>query len=184
MFKKYEETVLELSKYPHANELTINAALYPAFGLVGEATEALEKFYYASDRNEIVKELGDVLWYITRLSAELGSSLTELINHIDGEPYDDNEDDVMDHFINMIASSGRCAEHVKKTIRDDHSDLNKPFNLEREKKILQELHSLLTSLTRITTLIHSSIEEISFMNMDKLLDRNNRGMIHGEGDNR
>jgi len=58
------------------------------FGLVGESGEVAEKFkklirdkkgsISEADRQEIVKELGDILWYINSVSALLGSSLEEV----------------------------------------------------------------------------------------------------------
>ncbi len=58
------------------------------FGLVGESGEVAEKFKKLirdkkgklTDENkaEIIKELGDVLWYITTISHLLGSSLDEV----------------------------------------------------------------------------------------------------------
>lgn len=57
-------------------------------GLGGESGEILEKFKKIlrekkgvigeSDKEEIVKELGDVLWYLNSLSTLIGSSLEEV----------------------------------------------------------------------------------------------------------
>ena len=57
-------------------------------GLVGEGGEVAEKFkkilrekkgiISEEDRLEILKELGDVLWYITTVSSQLDSSLEEV----------------------------------------------------------------------------------------------------------
>lgn len=57
-------------------------------GLVGESGEVAEKFkklirdrggkISEQDRAEIIKELGDILWYINAVSHLLGSSLEEV----------------------------------------------------------------------------------------------------------
>ena len=57
-------------------------------GLAGESGEVMEKFkklirdkqgkLTADDRAEIIKELGDVLWYVTSTAYLLGSSLEEV----------------------------------------------------------------------------------------------------------
>lgn len=58
------------------------------FGLVGESGEVAEKFkklirdkkgqISSEDRQEIIKELGDILWYVNSVSSLLGSSLEEV----------------------------------------------------------------------------------------------------------
>lgn len=64
------------------------ALLSQVFGLVGEGGEVAEKFkklirdkqgvISAEDKAEILKELGDVLWYVNSISTLLGSSLEEV----------------------------------------------------------------------------------------------------------
>lgn len=67
----------------------INAQLMgQVLGLAGESGEVLEKFkkllrdkqgqLTEADRAEIVKELGDILWYVNAVAHLLGSSLTEV----------------------------------------------------------------------------------------------------------
>jgi NTP pyrophosphatase (non-canonical NTP hydrolase) len=57
---------------------------YPALGLAGEAGEVAEKIkkYYRDghqlDRDLIVKELGDVLWYLSALASGLDIELDEV----------------------------------------------------------------------------------------------------------
>lgn len=61
---------------------------YPVLGLVGEAGEVAEKIKKVfRDKNgvvdearrmELIKELGDVLWYLANLSTDLGLSLGEI----------------------------------------------------------------------------------------------------------
>lgn len=58
------------------------------FGLVGESGEVAEKFKKLirdrggrisnEDKAEILKELGDILWYVNAVSHLLGSSLEEV----------------------------------------------------------------------------------------------------------
>lgn len=57
-------------------------------GLVGESGEVAEKFkkiirdkdgkLSADDKQELLKELGDILWYINAVSVLLGGSLSEV----------------------------------------------------------------------------------------------------------
>lgn len=63
---------------------------YKALGLVGEAGETADKIkkiyrdkngiFNATDEMEIAKELGDCLWYISRLTEALGFNMSDIIN--------------------------------------------------------------------------------------------------------
>ena len=62
--------------------------LSQVFGLVGESGEVAEKFkklirdkhgkISEQDKQEIIKELGDILWYVNSVASLLGSSLDEV----------------------------------------------------------------------------------------------------------
>lgn len=62
------------------------AIIYPALGLCGESGEIAEKvkkFLRGDrelDREGLLKELGDPLWYITSLAADLGYTLQDVVN--------------------------------------------------------------------------------------------------------
>ena len=83
-FEEYQKKSRETAKYPNADENYI----YPTLGLAGESGEVAEKIKKvlrdkagkidALDREEIKKELGDVLWYLTQLASELNISLEEV----------------------------------------------------------------------------------------------------------
>lgn len=92
----YQQLVETVSLYPGLNEKNMQAAMYLTLGLNGEAGEVAEKFKklirdqrllpaaklaeMGEERQlEILHELGDVLWYITRLAAELGFNLEEVM---------------------------------------------------------------------------------------------------------
>lgn len=63
--------------------------VYPALKLAGEAGEVTEKLgkivrdkqgvISAEDRIELLKELGDVLWYVNALAADFDSTLEEVM---------------------------------------------------------------------------------------------------------
>lgn len=64
------------------------ALISQVFGLMGESGEVAEKFKKLirdkkgvisdDDKAEVLKELGDILWYINSVSHLLGSSLEEV----------------------------------------------------------------------------------------------------------
>ncbi len=83
-FKEYEDAAQMTASYPTIGE----GFVYPTLGLVGEAGEVAEKVkkLFRNDggvltdvhREEIKKELGDVLWYMSALSHELGFTLDDV----------------------------------------------------------------------------------------------------------
>lgn len=87
-FTEYQLGVDAVAKYPEVGSGSLNARLYAVLGLNGEAGEVAEKFkkimrdkegiFSDEDTDEILKEIGDVLWYAAALSAEMGYSLEEV----------------------------------------------------------------------------------------------------------
>jgi len=82
-FKEYEETINQFAIYPEAGKGSPLALAYCALGLGGEAGEYSEKVKKLIrdgklDKPLAAKELGDVLWYLTRSANELGYRLTDI----------------------------------------------------------------------------------------------------------
>lgn len=83
-FSEYQQRAGDTAKYPNAG----NNAIYPTLGLAGEAGEVAEKVkkvlrdqggqFDADAVAAIKKELGDVLWYVARLAAELNLDMGEI----------------------------------------------------------------------------------------------------------
>lgn len=79
--KEYIEFVKSMKIYPEKH-----AIIYPALGISGEAGEVAEKVkkWLRGDKElnkeEVVKELGDIMWYITSLADDLGYSLQDVVD--------------------------------------------------------------------------------------------------------
>ena|SRR3989344_9194133 len=83
-FEEYQEKSRKTVKYPDAGRNFI----YPTLGLSGEAGEVADKIKKVlrddggmikeETRLEILKELGDVLWYVAQIATELNLSLEEV----------------------------------------------------------------------------------------------------------
>ena len=83
-FNTYQEKARETALYPDVG----SNLWYPTLGLAGEAGEVAEKvkkiyrdqggLVTEQDKIKIRKELGDVLWYIANIAAELEMSLSEV----------------------------------------------------------------------------------------------------------
>lgn len=79
----YQNQAIRFAIYPKSEALW-----YTALGLCGEAGEVAEKVKKIirdkngtptpTDVQEISKELGDVLWYISSLASELGLNMTNI----------------------------------------------------------------------------------------------------------
>jgi NTP pyrophosphatase (non-canonical NTP hydrolase) len=83
-FEAYQKRSRALAFYPDIG----NNYMYPILGLFGESGEVCEKIkkiirdkngvFTDGDRVALMKECGDVLWYLTQLSVELGFSLHDV----------------------------------------------------------------------------------------------------------
>lgn len=84
-FEEYQEVIKGFAVYPRDNEL--GAISYLALGLNGEAGEVADQVKKAirndghislERREKIIDELGDVLWYITRIAVEFDVSIAAI----------------------------------------------------------------------------------------------------------
>ena len=80
----YQDKSRNTAHYPNVG----NNPIYPTLGLVGEAGEVADKvkkilrdrigIFDSKSKESIKLELGDVLWYISQLSSELGFDLEDV----------------------------------------------------------------------------------------------------------
>jgi NTP pyrophosphatase (non-canonical NTP hydrolase) len=83
-FSEYQELARETAIYPNLG----GNIYYPVLGLCGESGEVAEKvkkilrddngIVSEIKRQEIKKELGDVLWYIANIGCEFGIKLEDI----------------------------------------------------------------------------------------------------------
>ena len=86
-FKEYQKLAITVAKYPDIG----NNFVYPTLGLSGETGEVAEKIkkiirddngmVSVQKREELKKELGDVMWYIAMLATELSIDLDDIATH-------------------------------------------------------------------------------------------------------
>jgi len=84
----YQQEATKTAEYPH-----VGANLcYPAMGLAGEAGEVCDKIKKrwrntgtmsdagmpSKEREDLVKECGDVLWYLSAIANEMGTTMSHI----------------------------------------------------------------------------------------------------------
>lgn len=83
-FKEYQNLSKQTAFFPK----NIKPFIYIALGLAGESGEVVEKIKHVirdkdgviskEDKQGIINELGDLLWYMTQLAVELDVSLEKI----------------------------------------------------------------------------------------------------------
>ena len=82
-FKKYQELAMRTAGSLSEEDLILNGVM----GLCGEAGECIEivkkhKFHGASlDREHLIDEVSDCLWYMAAIASGLGIGLDEIAEH-------------------------------------------------------------------------------------------------------
>jgi NTP pyrophosphatase (non-canonical NTP hydrolase) len=82
--------------------------------------------------------------------------------------------------LGLCGEAGEVAEKVKKMIRDDGGVLSG----ERRAALSKELGDVLWYVSQLATEADLDLDEIAESNLEKLLSRQERNVLHGSGDNR
>lgn len=82
--------------------------------------------------------------------------------------------------LGLSSEAGEVAGKVKKMIRDDNMELTH----DRKENIIDELGDVLWYCAMLATELNISLGEVAIRNLKKLEDRENRGVIKGDGDKR
>jgi len=163
--------------------------VYPTLGLADEFGEFIEKTHIAP--NLVSKEMGDILWYIANLAEDLNTDLSDVVSRL-GAPgtrlndfqqwTDENRQSftIADPGDFMAVKIGAICGLVKKLYRDDDGELSE----ERKDKILTNLAWILAGVSVLSTQFGLRLTDIAEANLHKLASRQERGTLHGDGDER
>jgi NTP pyrophosphatase (non-canonical NTP hydrolase) len=82
--------------------------------------------------------------------------------------------------LGLAGEAGEFADHAKKVIRDDGGEVTAG----RREAMAKELGDVLWYVAQLASELGLELDEIARMNLDKLLSRQRRGVLSGEGDDR
>lgn len=159
--KEYEEIIEATAVYPEKAGIA-----YTILGLIEESEEFENAYFEGNEEDEtIIKELGDVLWYVTATLKEAGMKLSDLELKV-GDVFDARD---------ILTNAIRLAKVGKKFIRDN--------NL-KEDILVDACTNIVVTIIGVCGLTNSTFEKCMEMNYDKLMHRRQTNTIHGDGDNR
>ena len=82
--------------------------------------------------------------------------------------------------LGLVNEAGEVAGKIKKVFRDKNGEISP----ETREALKAELGDVLWYLAQTCTELELSLDEVAEFNLAKLLDRQARGKIQGDGDNR
>lgn len=82
--------------------------------------------------------------------------------------------------LGLAGEAGEVAEHAKKAIRDDGGQVGE----ERRAAMAKELGDVLWYVAQLASELGLDLDAVAQTNLDKLLSRQQRGVLSGSGDDR
>lgn len=82
--------------------------------------------------------------------------------------------------LGLLGETGEVAEKIKKIFRDEGQVLTD----EKREMLKKELGDVLWYLAQLSTELGLDLDTVAEFNLEKLISRQMRGVIHGNGDNR
>mgnify|MGYP003112955711 FL=1 len=95
---------------------------------------------------------------------------------VEGKIMTEGQARYFENVLGLVGEAGEVAEKIKKQLRDDTEVASE--------EIQRELGDVLFYVAALSNLYGSNLEAVAKMNLDKLNDRQKRGVLKGEGDNR
>ena len=86
--------------------------------------------------------------------------------------------------LGLAGETGEVIEKIKKLTRDGPSYISNDPHVFYKEAIAKELGDVLWYLTALADSLGISMQDVAHLNIKKLQDRFNRGMLGGEGDDR
>lgn len=153
---------------------------YYMHGLVEETGEVFEAVRAArstappcrADTDNVLNEIGDVLWYATSLSLEVGGDLRM------PDSWPTAEAGACEPEVLMLAAAARLSGRVKKSMRGDKS------LAQFASAMAQHRDELLARCAEVAANHNANLQQCATMNVRKLSGRFERNTVRGDGDSR
>lgn len=169
----YQNLASETANYPY--RMDDFGVCYTSLGLAGEIGELIEVIEYSDDKDNIIKEIGDVYWYISQLAMELGFSLSSIKRILDPISVEADLRTINNNLKYLSFISGKICDKTKKLIRDGKID---------QYYIKNKLAEAIIAVNNCCLLLDIDWRIACEKNIEKLKSRNERGVLKGDGDNR
>lgn len=146
-------------------------------GEIAEVAEVVENWACSGeyDKAQLIKELGDVFYYWSRVSAELCGPTPQRAHRLVIQAPDRPLTAPVLDALRLVRAGGSVSELMKKFIRDGHLDQDAARI--RLEEVFIAWHALCTASGL-------AAEQVVNMNYEKVEGRAHRGTIRGSGDNR
>lgn len=82
--------------------------------------------------------------------------------------------------LGLVGEAGEVAEKIKKVIRDEQMTMTP----EKIQEIAKELGDVMWYMAQLATELGLNLDDVAELNMQKLMARMEKGVLHGNGDNR
>ena len=86
--------------------------------------------------------------------------------------------------LGLAGETGEVVEKIKKLMRNDGVMSAGDISEEKKDEIKKEMGDVLWYLAQLATEFGMNLDDVATYNIEKLLSRKERGVLHSEGDNR
>lgn len=151
---------------------------YVGLGLAGEICELITIVDEGTlNIEKIVRELGDCAWYCAAIADELGMPLSEVAKRGVLPPQGMAGARLLTR---LIKQYGLVANTLKRMLRDKDGGLTK----EAEENLIKATGSMVATIRILAGFYEVGFDRMLSINVEKLADRKERGVLKGEGDKR
>lgn len=181
-YNEYQNAAAETAVYPGRLGLiqdnkNMTGIYYTSLGFAGETSELMEKILWENWLSDgLIKEMGDVSWYISQCAMELAATLS-FIRQSHNDRYTSLETplEVCGY---VVVQAGRYCEIIKKCLRDNHGYISGNIR----EKLVECLSLALMGIEELCSMHNISVFQVMDTNVQKLRSRKDRNALGGSGD--